>query len=80
VAELVDSALAAALHAAPSTIHRTLGMTPGNIVFSRDMFLNIPLLTDFQILKERRQAVIDDNLRRANKKAVTATTNQAMNA
>jgi hypothetical protein len=37
-------------------------MTPGGIVFNRDMFLNIPLLTDFQLLQTRRQAVIDDNL------------------
>jgi hypothetical protein len=62
VAELVDSALATALHASRATIHRTLGMTPGAIVFNRDMFLNIPLLTDFHILQTRRQAVIDDNL------------------
>jgi transposase InsO family protein len=68
IAELVDSALATALHATRATIHRTLGMTPGGIVFNRDMFLNIPLLTDFQLLQTRRQAVIDDNLRRANKK------------
>jgi transposase InsO family protein len=51
VAELVDSALATALHASRSTIHRTLGMTPGAIVFNRDMFLNIPLLTNFHILQ-----------------------------
>jgi hypothetical protein len=63
VAEFVDSALATALHAAHSTIHRTLGMTPGGIVFSRDMFLNIMLLTNFQVLQECRQVVIDDNLR-----------------
>jgi transposase InsO family protein len=62
VAELIDSALATSLHAARSTIHQTLEMTPGGIIFSRDMFLKIPLLTDFQILQERRQIVIDDNL------------------
>jgi transposase InsO family protein len=33
-AKLVDSALATALYAARSTIHRTLGMTPGGIVFN----------------------------------------------
>ena len=49
VAELVNSAIATALHASRATIHRTLGMLPGNIIFNRDMFLNIPLLTDFQL-------------------------------
>jgi hypothetical protein len=57
---------AVALHAARSTIHRTLGTTPGGIVFHRDMFLNIPLLTGFALLQHRRQTVIDDNLCRAN--------------
>jgi hypothetical protein len=43
-------------------------MTPGGIVFNRDMFLNIPLLTDFALLQHKRQVVIDDNLRRANQR------------
>jgi hypothetical protein len=62
IAELVDTALATALYASQATIHRTLGMTPGGIVFHCDMFLNIPLLTNFQLLQTRRQVVIDDNL------------------
>jgi hypothetical protein len=32
------------------------------------MFLNIPLLTDFAILQHKRQVVVDNNLRRANKR------------
>jgi hypothetical protein len=62
IAELVDSALTTALHASRSTIHCTLGMTPGGIVFNYDMFLNIPLQTDFHLLQICRQALIDDNL------------------
>jgi hypothetical protein len=38
IAELINSALATALHAARSTTHCTLRMTPGGIVFNRDMF------------------------------------------
>jgi hypothetical protein len=69
VAELVDRALATALHASHSTIHHTApGMMPGGIIFSHDMFLNIPLRMDFDILHTPRQDVIDDNLRRANNK------------
>jgi hypothetical protein len=45
-----------------ATIHCTLGMSPGGIVFKRDMLLNIPLLTDFQLLQTRQQTIIDDNL------------------
>jgi hypothetical protein len=44
-------------------------MTSGDIVFHQDMFLNIPLLTDFSILQEHhQQAVVDDNLRHANQR------------
>ena len=53
VAQLVDNAIATALHASRSTIHRTLGMSPGGIVFHRDMFLNIPLRVDFAILQKK---------------------------
>jgi hypothetical protein len=53
IAELVNSALATALHVTCSTIHITLGMTTGGMVFNCDMFLNIPLLTDLHMLQER---------------------------
>jgi hypothetical protein len=43
-------------------------MIPGAIVFNRDMFLNIPLLTNFHLLQTRRQLVINDHLHRANQK------------
>jgi hypothetical protein len=80
IADLVDSALAAtALHASRTTIHRTLGMTPGAIVFNCNMFLDTPLLTDFHLLQTRRQAVIDDNLRLSNQNSDNTTINQAMN-
>jgi hypothetical protein len=49
---LVDMAIATSLHAARSTIHRTLGVSPGGLVFHRDMLLNIPLLTDFQLIRD----------------------------
>jgi hypothetical protein len=58
---MIELALATALHAAQSAIHWT-----GGLVFWRDMFLDIPLLTDFQLIQERRQTSIDDNLRCAN--------------
>jgi hypothetical protein len=44
-------------------------MTPGAIIFNWDMFLNIPLLTNFHlVLQTRRQAVIDANLHQSNQK------------
>jgi transposase InsO family protein len=53
VAKLFDIALATAPHASRAMIHRMLGMTPEAIVFNRNIFLNIPLLTNFHLLQTR---------------------------
>jgi len=42
----VDEALLIAMHAMRVGIHSTMGSSPGNLVFNRDMFLNIPLIAD----------------------------------
>jgi hypothetical protein len=62
MAKFINCAIATALHASRATIHCTLGISPGGIVFNQDMFLSIPLLTDFQLLQTRRHVIIDDNL------------------
>ena len=64
--ELVDTVLAAAQRALRITINRTVGMSPGALAFGRDMLLPIPILTDFNLIRERRQTIIDDNNRRVN--------------
>lgn len=63
---LVDYALATASHALRSTVHRTLGISPGGLVFHRDMFIDIPYVADLLLLRDKRQALIDYNLRREN--------------
>jgi len=40
----VDEALSIAMHAMRVGVHSTMGSSPGNLVFNRDMFLNIPLI------------------------------------
>jgi transposase InsO family protein len=65
---LIDSALATTMHATRASIHRTLRTTPGALVFQRDMFLNIPLIANLQTIRDRRQVLINENLRRQNLK------------
>jgi hypothetical protein len=65
---LIDSALATTMHAARASMHRSLRTTPGALAFQRDMFLNIPLIANLQTIRERRQVLIDENLRRQNVK------------
>ena len=66
--DVVDQALAQAMHAMRTTVMTTLGSTPGALAFSRDMFLNIPLVADWQAIVKHRQQHVDDNLSHSNKK------------
>ena len=43
---LVDGALASARCAVQVCVHKTCGLSPGIIVFQRDMLLPIPVIVD----------------------------------
>ena len=47
-------------------VHQTLGMSPGSIVFGRDMFLPIPVIANLQALQQKRQLRVDQNLLKSN--------------
>ena len=64
--DIIDQALAHAMHATRTTVMTTLGSTPGSLAFSRDMFLNIPLIADWQAIARQREQRINDDLHRAN--------------
>jgi len=68
--ERIESALQTAAYAARTAIHSTMMESPGNIAFHRDMLLNIPLIVDFELMRQRRQALIDKSLIRANAKRI----------
>jgi transposase InsO family protein len=65
-ASIIDSCFATARFAVRSAVHRTLNISPGAMVFQRDMILPIPLIADFELIRQRRQAVVDENRRRQN--------------
>jgi hypothetical protein len=56
------------MHAMQVGVHSTLGSSPGNLVFNRDMFLNIPLIADWPAISQRREQLILENLMRENQK------------
>ena len=66
--DLVDEALGIAQHSLRCGVHTTLGSSPGSLVFNRDMFLNIPLIADWQMLTKKREHLVNENLRRKNLK------------
>ncbi len=67
-AQYVDKALSIAMQAMQAGVHLTLGSSPGNLVFNRDMFLNIPLTADWHAITLRREHLIHENLMRESQK------------
>ena len=59
--ELVDTILASAQRAMRSSIHKSMGISPGAAVFGRDMLLNLPVVVHFDRINQRRQAIADRN-------------------
>jgi len=66
--DYVDEALSIAMHAMRVGVHSTMGSSPGNHVFNRDMFLNIPLIADWHAVTLKREHLINENLMRENQK------------
>ena len=65
---LIDEAISIAIHACRCASNSSLGnYSPSSLVFQRDMFLDIPLITDLLTLTRHRQAAIDNRLLRANR-------------
>jgi hypothetical protein len=63
-----ELALSVAVYAMRVGTHTTLGSSPGNLVFNRDMFLNIPLIADWHAITLRKEHLINENLIRENQK------------
>ncbi len=49
-------------------VRTALGSSPGNLVFNRDMFLNIPLIANWHAITQKREHLINENLIRENQK------------
>jgi hypothetical protein len=57
--KMVVSVLASTCYASHTAVHRTLRVSPGVLVFGRDMLLPIPVLNDYNLIWEWRQTLID---------------------
>ena len=65
---MLEDALATAVHANRCSFTKALGATPGEVVFGRDMLLDLPIMVDLVRIQSKRQLLIDENLRRQNSK------------
>ena len=66
--DIIDDALATAMHAMHTIVATSLGSTPGVLAFSRDMLLNIPLVVDWKAITNAREQRVNENLRCENAK------------
>jgi hypothetical protein len=60
--QYVGKALSIAMHTMRAQVHSTIDSSPGNLVFNRDMFLNIPLIAVRHAITQRREHLIHENL------------------
>merc|ERR1712051_619215 len=65
-ADLIDQALSTAMHAMRTNIHTTLKGAPVALVFGRDMFLDIPLISDWKAIQLDRRTIVNEHLKRTN--------------
>jgi hypothetical protein len=56
------------MHGMRAGVHSTLGSSPGNLLFNRDMFLNIHSIADWHAITQRREHLIHEKLMRENQK------------
>jgi hypothetical protein len=56
------------MHEMRAGVHSTLGSSPGNLVFKRDMVLNIPLIADWHAITHKKEHLIHENFMRENQK------------
>ena len=66
--QLIENALATATYATQCAGNSTLQNSPGSIEFQRDILIDVPLISDLFIIHDRRQDLVDENLRRQNAK------------
>jgi hypothetical protein len=60
--DIIDDALDTAMHAMQTTVATTLGSTPGALAFAQDMFLNVPLMADWQAIARTCEHHVNENL------------------
>ena len=56
------------MHAMQTTIATTVGSTPGSLAFAWDMFLKVPLITDWQAITHICDYHVNENLLHPNRK------------
>ena len=67
---MMDNAFASCVHSMRIAVNGTLRTSPGALAFNRDMMVDVPLVHNLMAIRDRRQKLIDENLRRVNAKRI----------
>ena len=73
--KMIDNALVTVVHASRCAVNHTMQTSPGAMVFNRDMMINVPLISNLMAIGNRRQHLVDANLRRINAKQINHSYN-----
>ena len=60
--DIIDDALTTATHTMCTTVATTLGCAPGYLTIAQDMFLNVPLIADWQAIARLPEHHVNENL------------------
>ena len=72
---MIDNALVTVVHASRCAVNHTVQTSLGAMVFNRDMMVNVPLIANLLAIGNRRQHLVDENLRRINAKQINHSYN-----
>jgi len=50
------------MHATRNAVNATMEISPGGLVFIRNMIMDIPLVANLEMIRENRQQMIDGKL------------------
>ena len=67
---MINNALATCMHLMRCSVNQTMKTSPGALTFNRDMLINVPLAANLESIRDRRQHLIDENIRRINQKRI----------
>ena len=68
--QVMDNALATAMHANRCIVSAPIWTSPGALVYGRDMIMDVPLIANISAIWDGRQQMIDKNLIKQNKKRI----------
>ena len=69
-AQMIDNALATYMHGMKCTVNQTMRTSTGALTFHRNILINIPLAANLESIRQRKQQLINENIRQINQQRI----------